>query len=84
MTYANPQTVDPAVLEDYEGETPEEVLARDLAAGVDSSPARNQVGQKAAESVAPDQDKLDEGDMEDYDQEELARQNAKDAAKKKA
>lgn len=76
MSYENPQTVDPAVLEDYEGETPEEALARDLSHGVDGSPARRLQGQKAAEAIAPEQDKLDEGDLEDYDQEELARQNA--------
>lgn len=80
MTYENPQTVDPAVLDEAE-ETPEIRLARDLAAGQESSPAIRQVGQQAADSVAPDEDKLDEGDLDDYDQEQLAVEREKDSEK---
>lgn len=77
MTYENPQTVDPAVLDEAE-ETPEIRLARDLAAGQEASPSIKQVGQQAADQVAPDEDKLDEGDLEDYDQEQLAVEREKE------
>lgn len=77
MTYENPQMVDPAVLDEAE-ETPEIRLARDLAAGQEASPSIKQVGQQAADSVAPDEDKLDEGDLADYDQEQLAVEREKE------
>ena len=83
MTYHNPQTTDPNILDEAE-ETPQIRLARDLATGVEASPAMNQVGRQAAEQVAPDEDDLperlhlDEGDLSDYDQEKLAEEREKD------
>lgn len=74
--YENPQ--DTQVILDEHEDSPQERLARDLAAGVEASPGPKQTGQEAADAVAPDQEKLDEGDLEDYDQETLAEDREKD------
>lgn len=68
-------------VEQFGEEDAEQRLARDLAYGQEASPPLKLRGQMAADKVQPDQDKLDEGDLEDYDQEELARGLEEDEAK---
>lgn len=53
-------------------ETPAERVARDLAYAQEGSPHLNARGATVAEAIDPEQDKLDEGDLSEYDQEQIA------------
>lgn len=57
---------------------PETQLAAQLSHSANGSEHFAEQGRIAADAVAPDEEKLDEGDLGDYDQEELARQLAEE------